>query len=207
MSATASPSPEAHRRFLNAYYGTSRHFYDLTRKYYLYGRDRVLRELAGERWSTLVEVGPGTGRNLRILHRARPDARLGGVEPCDEMLAHARERCPWARLAPGFAESADLAAVHGQKPDRILFSYCLSMVSEREAALARARTMVAPGGSVVVVDFADMADMPALARSALRRWVGAFHVTPLDAELLEVEGASVSYGPMRYYAVARFPAV
>lgn len=205
MPATTT-SPEAHRRFLNAYYGTSRHFYDLTRKYYLLGRDRVLRELGGERWSTLVEVGPGTGRNLRILHRARPEAKLGGVEPCDEMLAHARERCPWARLTSGFAESADLAAVHGARPDRVLFSYCLSMVSEPQVALARARRMVAPAGSVVVVDFADMAEMPAVGRMALRGWVGAFHVTPLAAELVEVEGASVSYGAMRYYVVARFPA-
>ncbi len=32
----------AHRSFLNTYYGISRHFYDVTRKYYLFGRDRVL---------------------------------------------------------------------------------------------------------------------------------------------------------------------
>ena len=122
------------------------------------------------------------------------------------MLEHARERCPWARLTSGFAESADLTAVHGAKPDRILFSYCLSMVSEPQVALARARRMVAPAGSVVVVDFADMAEMPAVGRMALRGWVGAFHVTPLAAALLEVEDASVSYGAMRYYVVARFPA-
>jgi len=203
---TTTTSPEEHRRFLNAYYGTSRHFYDLTRRYYLLGRDRVLRELAGERWSTLVEVGPGTGRNLRVLHRARPDAKLGGVEPCDEMLEHARERCPWARLTSGFAESADLAAVHGARPDRVLFSYCLSMVSDPQVALARARRVVAPGGWVVVVDFADMAEMPAAARMALRRWVGAFRVTPLEADRLEVQGARVSYGAGRYYVIARLPA-
>jgi S-adenosylmethionine-diacylgycerolhomoserine-N-methlytransferase len=206
MSAAEPSAHEAHRRFLNAYYGTSRHFYDLTRKYYLFGRDRLLRQLADERWSTLVEVGPGTGRNLRILHRRRPEARLGAVEPCDEMLGHARERCPWATLTSGFAESADLVAVHGERPDRILFSYCLSMVSEPRAALARARQMVAPGGSVVVVDFADMRDMPGPARTALRSWVGAFHVTPLEAEVLEIEGASVEYGPMRYFAIARYTA-
>jgi S-adenosylmethionine-diacylgycerolhomoserine-N-methlytransferase len=203
MSPTTAP--EAHRRFLNAYYGPARHYYDLTRKYYLFGRDRALRELVAEPWSSLVEVGPGTGRNLRVLHKARPEARLGGLEPCDEMLAHARTRCPWAALAHGFAESADLAAVLGGPPDRVLFSYCLSMVGERRAAIARARRMVAPGGSVVAVDFADMATMPAAARSALRAWLGAFHVTPLDADLLD-EADSVLYGPMRYYAIARFRA-
>ena len=207
MSAvTSPPSAEAHRRFLNAYYGPSRHFYDLTRKYYLFGRDRLLRELSGETWSMLVEVGPGTGRNLRVLHRARPDARLGGVEPCDAMLGHARSRCPWAHLTQGFAESADLTAVHGARPDRILFSYCLSMVSDPRAALQRARQMVAPTGSVVVVDFADMATMPAAARRALRAWIGTYRVTPLSAQLLEEGGARVGYGPMRYYATSRLPA-
>jgi S-adenosylmethionine-diacylgycerolhomoserine-N-methlytransferase len=195
---------EAHRRFLNAYYGTSRHFYDLTRKYYLFGRDRALRELAKEKWSTLVEIGPGTGRNLRLLHRVRPDARLGGVEASDEMLEHARKRCPWARLVRGFAESADLATVHGAPPDRILFSYCLSMVSERRTALQRAREAVAPGGEVMVVDFADMSGMPAVPRRALRSWLKTFHVTPLDADFFE--GGIATYGPMRYYAIARFPA-
>jgi S-adenosylmethionine-diacylgycerolhomoserine-N-methlytransferase len=195
---------EAHRRFLNAYYGTSRHFYDLTRKYYLFGRDRALRALTRETWSTLVEIGPGTGRNLRLLHRARPEARLGGVEASDEMLEHARARCPWASLVRGFAESADLATVHGRAPDRILFSYCLSMVSERRTALQRARESVAPGGEVLVVDFADMSNMPAVPRNALRSWLRTFHVTPLEADLLE-GAARTTYGPMRYYAIARFP--
>jgi S-adenosylmethionine-diacylgycerolhomoserine-N-methlytransferase len=208
-------SPEArwedhgqdHRRFLNAYYGQYRHIYDITRKYYLFGRDRTLRELEGEAWSTLVEIGPGTGRNLRRLQRARPGARFGGVEACDEMLTHARERCPWASLVHGFAETADLAAVHGARPDRVLFSYCLSMVSEPRAALARARESVRDGGSVVVVDFADMATMPSRMRSALRAWLGAYHVKPLEDDVLQQPGARVIYGPMRYYSIARFGAV
>ncbi len=198
-------APEDHRRFLNSYYGRSRHIYDVTRKYYLFGRDRALRELEAEAWTSLVEVGPGTGRNLRALRRERPDARLGGVEPCDEMLLHARARCPWAALTHGFAESADLGAVHGSAPDRVLFSYCLSMVLDPRAALARARRMVAPGGSVLVVDFADMSSMPRALRTALRAWIGAFRVTPLEARLFD--GGRVTYGPMRYYAIGRFPAL
>jgi S-adenosylmethionine-diacylgycerolhomoserine-N-methlytransferase len=47
-----------HRKFLNTYYGISRHFYDWTRKYYLLGRDRELRALLREEWTTLVEIGP-----------------------------------------------------------------------------------------------------------------------------------------------------
>jgi S-adenosylmethionine-diacylgycerolhomoserine-N-methlytransferase len=196
---------EAHRRFLNAYYGPSKHIYDVTRKYYLFGRDRALRALAEDnRWTTLVEIGPGTGRNLAVLHRARPDARLGGVEASDEMLAHARGRCPWASFVRGFAESADVSTVHGEAPDRILFSYCLSMVGDAPGALKRARDSLAPGGQVLVVDFADMAGMPVVPRKLFRAWLRTFHVTPLDVGLLEDGAASVTYGPMRYYAISPF---
>jgi S-adenosylmethionine-diacylgycerolhomoserine-N-methlytransferase len=203
--ADAAPSLESHRRFLNAYYGPARHSYDVTRKFFLFGRDPLLAELATESWSSLVEVGPGTGRNLRILRRARPDARFGGLDACDEMLAHARARCPWASLRHGFAESSDLTAVLGEPPDRVLFSYCLSMMSDPRLVLERARQMVAPTGSVVVVDFADMATMPTVLRRALRAWVSAFRVKPLSEELF-AEAEHLTFGPMRHYFVARFSA-
>jgi S-adenosylmethionine-diacylgycerolhomoserine-N-methlytransferase len=204
MSA-AETGAEAHRAFLNAYYGRFVGIYDLTRKYYLFGRDRALDEVSRGSWSTLVEVGPGTGRNLRFLRKRFPSARLGGVEPCDEMLAHARARCPWATLVHGFAESADLAAVHGAPPDRVLFSYCLSMVEDPHAAIARARAALAPGGSVTAVDFADMETAPRAFRRALHAWIGAYRVTPLSPSLFAEYGARTIYGPGRYYVIARIP--
>jgi S-adenosylmethionine-diacylgycerolhomoserine-N-methlytransferase len=195
---------EQHRRFLNGYYGVARHFYDATRKYYLFGRDGTLAELEREPWTTLVEVGPGTGRNLRKLHAACPDRRLGGVDASDAMLAHARKRCPFATLVHGFAERAPFESVMGERPDRILFSYCLSMVAEPGAALARARASLAPGGQVVVVDFADLEGLPRPARTFLRAWVGAYHVRPLRPELVEPGALRVQYGPGRYFVRARF---
>ena len=193
----------AHRSFLNRYYGLSRHFYDATRKYYLFGRDVVLDQLVAERWTTLVEIGPGTGRNLRLLHEKRPDARLGGVEASDAMLTHARERCAWASLVHGFAEDADLTAVLGVRPDRILFSYVLSMVGDPGKALDAARAALAPGGEVVVVDFGDMSALPGAVRRPFRGWLGTFHVEPPAVELLRARGATLSWGPGRYYVVAR----
>jgi S-adenosylmethionine-diacylgycerolhomoserine-N-methlytransferase len=202
---SAADADAGHRAFLNAYYGRFVRVYDLTRKYYLFGRDRALDDLARGAWSTLVEIGPGTGRNLRLLRKRFPAARLGGVEPCDEMLAHARARCPWATLVHGFAESADLAAVHGTPPDRVLFSYCLSMVKDPSTAIARARAALAPGGWVTVVDFADMETAPRLFRRALQAWIGAYRVTPPSAALFAEYGARTTYGPGRYYVIAKIP--
>ncbi len=194
---------EAHRRFLNRYYRLTRPIYDVSRKYYLLGRDRLLDDLAREDWTTLVEIGPGTGRNLRKLSVSKPDAVLGGVEPCDEMLEHARARLPRAHLMHGFAETADYAELLGQPIERVMFSYSLSMIGAKGDALDAAYAALAPGGEVVVVDFADLQGLPGLAGRGLRRWLGWFHVTPLDPAPLVERSAVITYGPGRYYLIGR----
>jgi S-adenosylmethionine-diacylgycerolhomoserine-N-methlytransferase len=194
-----------HRAFLNRYYRWTRHVYDASRKFYLFGRDAAIRAILGGNWERLVEIGPGTGRNLRRLHAARPMARFGGVEASDEMLAHARSRLPWAILMHGFAEDADYAALLGARPDVVLFSYCLSMVQDPRRALDNARRSVAPGGRVVVVDFGDLLGLPALPRAILRRWLALFHVQPLDPALLAPHQPRTLHGPGRYYLIATLP--
>jgi S-adenosylmethionine-diacylgycerolhomoserine-N-methlytransferase len=195
-----------HRAFLNRYYGASRLFYDATRKHYLFGRDGALRDLARDRtWHRLAEVGPGTGRNLARLRKARPDATLGGIEACDAMLAHARARCPWAVLEHGFAEDASLQSLFDAPPDIVLFSYCLSMVRDRAAAVAHARRSLGPEGRVVVVDFADFGGLPRALAEGFRSYLRAFRVEPLDHDVL-AGATSVVHGPGRYYVVATFSA-
>lgn len=205
MSFRPAAEREGHRAFLNRYYRHVRHVYDLSRRYYLFGRDRVLGEMLAEPWERLIEVGPGTGRNLRKLHRARPGARYGGLEASDVMLEHARKRCPWAKLQQGFAEEANLSSLLGRPPDRILFSYVLSMVQDAERALVRARQSLAPGGKVVVVDFGDLAGLPWLA-GPLARFLRSFHVTAPPRRLLEAQGGELRWGPGRYFVVAELGA-
>jgi S-adenosylmethionine-diacylgycerolhomoserine-N-methlytransferase len=197
-----SDGQAAHRAFLDRYYGLTHHVYDVSRKYFLFGRDGVLDRLLASEWTTLVEVGPGTGRNLARLHRRRPAATFGGLEASDIMRAHAARRCPWARIDPGFAEDANIGAVLGRPPQRILMSYCLSMFTDKERALDNARRHLAPGGELWVVDFADFGGLP-----PVRAFLSAFHVEAVPAELLHRHGAShVEHGPLRYYVVARFEA-
>ncbi len=204
----AAPSIDrsAHRDFLNRYYGWSRNVYDLTRRYYLFGRDEVLDRLARESWSDLVEVGPGTGRNLAILHAAKPGARFGGVDASDAMLEVAKRRCAFASFVQGFAEDVDYTAILGRRPDRILFSYCLSMVQDPAAALQNAAAQLAPGGRVVVVDFGDGLGLPRAARSLLHGWLREFHVEPLSAELFGQREARLRFGPGRYWLSASLEA-
>ncbi|HXS17881.1 MAG TPA: class I SAM-dependent methyltransferase [Polyangiaceae bacterium] len=168
-----------HQQFLNRYYGASRHIYDLTRKYYLLGRDPTLQSLLKEDWRTLVEIGPGTGRNLVKLHQKRPQASYFGIEASDAMLEVAQRKCPFARIVPGLAEQVDIATAIGARPDRILFSYCLSMVEDPRRALENAQRALAPGGHVVVVDFGEGEGLPGWFRGTLESWLNAFRVHPI----------------------------
>lgn len=196
----------AHRRFLNRYYGAARHVYDATRKYYLFGRDEAIEHLLRTRWRSLVEVGVGTGRNLAKLRRARPHASLGGLDASDAMLDHARARYPWAKLSHGFAEDADLAAILREPPERILFSYSLSMIGDPVAALEHARQSLSPGGRVVVVDFGDFEGLPLNLGEPFRRWwLNAFHVEPLDYELVR-RADHLEHGLGRYWFLAELAA-
>ena len=54
-------------------YRHQRYIYDLTRKYYLFGRDRLIRELDLKPGERLVEIGCGTARNLVRIARRYPE--------------------------------------------------------------------------------------------------------------------------------------
>jgi S-adenosylmethionine-diacylgycerolhomoserine-N-methlytransferase len=164
----------------------------------------MLRDLLAEPWESLIEVGVGTGRNLRMLHRRRSDAAYGGIEPCDEMRHHARPRLPWVRLVDAFAEDVDYASILGRPPDRILFSYSLSMVGDPQVALKRAVEALAPSGEVVVVDFGELDGFPTAARLSFRKFLSAFHVEPVNLAALSPKPHQRRDGPWGYYATARF---
>lgn len=178
--------------------------YDLTRRYWLLGREHALRRLQKESWSSLVEVGVGTGRNLDKLHDVAPERRYGGVDISDAMLTQARRRCPWASLRQGAAESADIASVLGEKPDRILFSYCMSMFHEPFAALENARRSLAPGGKVVVADFGRMDRWNSMAFRAMRGFLDTFHVFELDHDRLGALAREQQSGLGGFWSVMSF---
>jgi len=53
-------------------YRWQRHIYDLTRKPYLLGRDRLVAELLPTPGARVLEIGCGTGRNLIRIARTYP---------------------------------------------------------------------------------------------------------------------------------------
>ncbi len=166
-------------------YRRQRHIYDLTRKYFLLGRDELIAGLAAGPGCHVLEVGCGTGRNLIAAARLFPDARFTGIDISQEMLATARTNVARAdlegriTLLAGDATCLDGAALSGGTGfDRVFLSYTLSMIPEWRAALAAAAAAVAPGGRLDLVDFGQQERLPAVFRTLLFAWLARFDVTP-----------------------------
>ncbi|TPN40040.1 class I SAM-dependent methyltransferase [Mesorhizobium sp. B2-3-3] len=194
MSATELPA--SHAELMDGVYRWQRHIYDLTRKYYLLGRDRLIDGLDVPAGGTVLELGCGTGRNIILTARRFPDARFFGLDISAEMLetagtAVAREGLSAkVSLARGDATDFDAKALFGTgRFDRIFVSYSLSMIPGWEKTVSAALAVLAPGGSLHIVDFGQQEGLPRWFRSLLLGWLRKFHVTPRDSlrDVLESE--------------------
>ena len=169
-------------------YRLTRHVYDVTRAYYLLGRDRMLAKVVTNPSTATLEVGCGTARNLIKLARRPEPGLLCGLDASQEMLdtaeaSIARAGVPAAgheriRLRQGLAESLDAKSMFGRDEpfDTIFFSYCLSMVPTWPGAIEAAMANLKTGGHLVIVDFWDQKELPGLFAAGLKKWLSMFHV-------------------------------
>ena len=188
-----------HAALMDDVYRYQRYIYDFTRKYYLFGRDQLIRELAAKPGARIVEVGCGTARNLIAMARRYPSARLFGLDASAEMLRTAEAAIGRAglkdriKLVQAYAEDLKPEAFGETEPfDEAVFSYSLSMIPDWKQALRSASGALRESGRIHVVDFGDLKGLGPVAEGALRRWLALFHVAPRE-ELL----ATLENGPMR----------
>lgn len=181
-------------------YRHQRYFYDLTRKYYLLGRDRLLKEMRISDGDNVLEIGCGTGRNLIILARQYPRTRFFGLDASAAMLeTGARkikaENINNIKLANALAdnflydETFDLP----QRFDAAFFSYSISMMPWKES-VRNALENLKPGANLYIVDFYDQRNLPGWFKTILQIWLKQFHVKyPKDLlpflKMLERQGA------------------
>lgn len=164
-------------------YRRQRYIYDLTRKYYLLGRDTLVKRMLIRPGDRVLEVGCGTARNLIAVKRAHPAAQCFGLDASEQMLRTARANIARAgvsnvTLRVGLAQQLDHRAMFGlNEPfDLIYFSYSLSMIPPWREAMDAALANLRPGGTVWVVDFWDQADLPRWFAALLTRWLRRFGV-------------------------------
>ena len=182
-------------------YRRQRHMYDLSRKFYLLGRDEAIARLQAAPGDRVLEIGCGTGRNLIKLARAYPEARLFGLDVSQEMLTTATSSVARAglsarvALARADATNFEPRELFGEaRFERVMISYALSMIPPWREALGRALDVISPGGALHLVDFGDCAGLPRAFRIGLRRWLAAFDVTPRDDLARALADLSVERG-------------
>jgi len=172
---------------MNRIYQRQRYVYDLTRKYYLLGRDTLIGRLDPPRGASVLEIGCGTGRNLIVAARRYPEAEFFGIDVSTEMLTTAIDAIARAglssrvRVAHADAIALDGAALFGRaRFERVFVSYSLSMIPRWDAALNRAIQSLGPGGELHAVDFGTFEELPAPFGSLFRSWLSLFHVSPRE---------------------------
>lgn len=180
-----SVSMTAAASHMDQIYRFQRHIYDLTRKPYLLGRDRLIAQLDVPDGGHVLEVACGTGRNLIEAARRYPRAQFYGFDISREMLDTATASIERAgvrhhtRLAHADATLFDGAHVFNRPLyDRIIISFALSMIPNWQGTLAHTLTFLAPGGSLHIVDFGDQKALPKWFKSMLFAWLNCFSVTP-----------------------------
>jgi S-adenosylmethionine-diacylgycerolhomoserine-N-methlytransferase len=165
-------------------YRLTRHIYDLSRKYYLLGRDQLIRGLDLKIGDSLCEVGCGTSRNLIKIADTWPGVSLYGIDASDEMLKTARQSLTLRHLdqritlAQAYAQNFDPLELFGSNTpyDHILFSYSLSMIPTWQESVDHALTLLKIGGKIHIVDFGDQSGLPKWFARLLKRWLDMFHV-------------------------------
>lgn len=186
-----------HSRLMDQVYRHQRHVYDLTRKYYLLGRDRMIDGLDLAAGESLLEVGCGTGRNLAVVANRYPATRLFGLDISSAMLATARAKLvslPGAVTLRELDASRFMASDFDEPGfDRVMISYALSMIPDWERTVAASLAALKPGGSLHIADFGQQEGLPRWFGPVLRAWLRRFHVTPranLESALRSmIEGA------------------
>ena len=205
---------------MDAIYSHQRHIYDATRKYFLFGRDRLIEELQPGPGDHVLEIGCGTGRNLILAAKRYTGASFFGIDISEAMLRTARANVARAGLsdrivlAHGDATAFSPKEIFGETHfERVFVSYALSMITDWRGALAQAFRVTAPRGRLHVVDFGQQERLPTAIRSLLRAWLKRFHVEPraelvsalssIDSEICNGVAFTALYGGYAWLIMAQ----
>ncbi len=134
----------------------------------------------------VLDVGTGTGRMLELL---APLARSGlGIDASRAMLALARARLAKPGLGHLSVRQADMYSMPlAHRYDLVLMHMVLHYAEDPAAALAEAARVMAPGGTLIVVDLLRH-DWAAVTDRLAHRWPGFG-----DAEMAALlEGAGLA---------------
>jgi ArsR family transcriptional regulator len=114
----------------------------------------ILTAVEGRKAELMLDLGTGTGRMLELL--AGHYRRAIGIDSSREMIAVARAKLAAAGIAHAQVRLGDIADLDGTAgaADLIVIHQVLHYFDDPGRMLAGARQALAPGGQMLIVDFA-----------------------------------------------------
>ncbi len=150
------PQEQRQQQKMEAYYSFQSKIYDATRWSFLFGRKTLIGKLPNlPDDAVIMEIGCGTGFNLKHLVKKYPKAHIFGLDASSIMLEKAK------RKLGAYGNIKILHETYGtpsekrpKKADLILFSYSLSMINPQWSALIEcAHGDLKEDGIIAVTDF------------------------------------------------------
>ncbi|WP_084174501.1 ArsR/SmtB family transcription factor [Afifella pfennigii] len=117
--------------------------------------EKAIRAALGKkRFRALLDIGTGTGRMLELL--ADRAERLTGLDSSPQMLSLARAHLERTGLSRAQLRSGDALALPLPRGafDLVVLHQVLHFLDDPAAAIAEAVRVLAPGGTLLIVDFA-----------------------------------------------------
>lgn len=163
------------------YYRFHAAIYDLSRPFFLYDRDKTLKELSVRPGQTVLDVGCGTGWNLpHLVRKIGETGKVYALDCSESMLKKTEEKIiknKWKNviLINNYAEKYILP----EKADLILFSYSLTMIPDWKKALDNGIKNLKDQGKLVILDFYVWYKIKKL-YPLWKRWLKVNHVNISD---------------------------
>lgn len=167
-----SPIGESTNRKVKRYYRFHAQIYDATRWSFLFGRKAVLKMIPDLPSSpSILEIGCGTGYNIRLLENHYPDAEIVGVDLSPDMLKVAQNKTGNPERIKLLEARYGSDAFYKESFDLILLSYSLTMMNQQYDELIYKITQdMSSNGIIAVVDFHNSRF------KWFRRWMKMNHV-------------------------------
>jgi ubiquinone/menaquinone biosynthesis C-methylase UbiE len=114
-----------------------------------------MHTVLGDNIGRLVDIGTGTGRMIELF--GSKAAHTVGIDRSPEMLRLARSKLSESGAEKWELRQGDLAALplEDGSADTVILHQVLHYIPAPEAALAEAARLLAPGGRLLIVDFAS----------------------------------------------------
>jgi ubiquinone/menaquinone biosynthesis C-methylase UbiE len=144
-------------------------------------RGRLLEAAEIREGARVLDLGCGTGSLVVMLKRRHPSARVSAIDPDPKALARARAKVESAGVEVAFDQGfADALPYEDRAFDRVISSFMLHHLtgSEKDGALRESFRVLAPGGTLHVLDFTETRGG---GFHALAQWLHGGHAAGDDA--------------------------